>query len=159
MNLLADMIAGWAFTRSESHEILASLSDEQLQFQPTGAKWRPLYYQFGCMARTQLVYAAAVESGVMDYSLFSSSELPSKTAIQDGAGLAALLNEANKHWLRVLKSRAAEDAIRWPDHTRSVARHIGSLAEHERLHHGQIIGYFSTAGINLPAGFKGNWAL
>lgn len=36
---------------------------------------------------------------------------------------------------------------------------LASLSEHERLHHGQFISYFTLAGFELPKAFKSNWAL
>ena len=75
-------IKRWQFTRSETIEILQSLTDEQLQFKPDGEKWQPIFHQFGCIARTQLIYAKAAESGVMDFSLFGSPDMPDKDTKQ-----------------------------------------------------------------------------
>jgi hypothetical protein len=138
-------------------DLLASLTEEQLHFKPSGEKWQPLYYQFGCMARTQLVYADAVLTGRMDFSLFNSDELPSKDGAKNANVLKALLGSSNEVWLNNLVT--GEPTVRWPDGNKSLELHIASLAEHERLHHGQLISYFTLANIDLPSGFKNNWSL
>ena len=154
---MEEFIERWKFVRSETLELLQSLDNEQLQFKPEGEKWQPLFYQFSCMARTQLVYAHAARSGAMDFSLFASSELPSKTDYQTVDTLLSFLANSNQDWLSAL--RANKDGVMWPDSKKSATIHIASLSEHERLHHGQLISYFTIAGFELPSEFKRNWAL
>jgi len=152
-----DFIKRWQFTRSETIEILQSLTDEQLQFKPEGDKWQSIFHQFGCISRTQLIYAKAAEDGVMDLSLFSSSKIPDKDSHQTNAAILAFLNESNDAWLTALSQN--NGAVKWPGDKKPIEVHIMSLAEHERLHHGQLVSYFTTAGFELPPNFKRNWAL
>lgn len=151
------MISRWQFVRSETIELLQALSDEQLQFKPEGETWQPLFYQFGCMARTQLIYAEAVDTGRMDFSLFSSTELPAKDLRQTKSELLAFLHESNDAWLAALAQN--QNGVDWPEGHKPADVHVMALAEHERLHQGQLISYFTVAGYDLPAGFKQNWAL
>lgn len=159
MNQLQDFIDGWSFTRSETLEILSSLNDAQLQFKPDADKWQPLYYQFGCIMRTQLVYTEAIRQQKMDFAFFGATTLPKKITNQSKDEIMQALTSANEAWLSAIAATPADTAIAWPDHSRSIARHIASLAEHERMHHGQLISYFTMADFDLPAGFKSNWAL
>lgn len=154
---MEDFIKRWQFTRSETIEILKSSADAQLQYRPEGEKWQPIFHQFGCMARTQLIYAKAAESGEMDFSLFGSPDMPGKDTKQTQAEILTFLNESNDAWLEALAKNAG--GVKWPDGTKPLEIHIASLAEHERLHHGQLIAYFTLAGFSLPQGFKRNWAL
>lgn len=156
-DVMDDFIQRWQFTRSETIEILQSLTDEQLQFKPEGEQWQPIFHQFGCMARTQLIYAQATESGAMDFSLFRSAEMPDKDTRQSKVDLLAFLHESNEAWLTALSKN--KGTVQWPGGNKPVAIHIMSLAEHERLHHGQLISYFTLAGFSLPPDFKRNWAL
>jgi hypothetical protein len=152
-----EFIKRWQFTRSETIEILQSLSDEQLQFKPEGERWQPIFHQFGCIARTQLIYAKAAQSGVMDFSLFGSTAIPDKDSHQSKTEVLAFLDESNDAWLAVLST--GSETVKWPDDDKPIAVHIMSLAEHERLHHGQLIAYFTLANFELPPNFKSNWAL
>lgn len=154
---MEEFLKHWHFVRSESLEILRSLSDEQLQFKPEGEKWQPLYYQFACMGRTQLVYAKAAKAGTLNFADFGSSDLPSKHEFQTVEKLSSFLEGCDKEWQDALIIN--QDGIDWPDGKKSTPMHIESLAEHERLHHGQLISYFTLAHIDLPSGFKNNWAL
>ena len=43
--------------------------------------------------------------------------------------------------------------------SRDTIFHIALLQEHERLHHGQFIAYFTLAGIALPVSFRADWGL
>jgi hypothetical protein len=152
-----EFIARWNFVRFETLEILDTLTDEQLQFKPTGDTWQPLFYQFGCIGRTQLVYAKAVESGQMDLSLFGSSSLPNKDDNQSKERIINFLEKCNQSWLRAMSVN--NNGVEWPAGRISLLLHISSLAEHERLHHGQLISYFTLTGFKLPKNFKSNWAL
>lgn len=152
-----EFIKRWGFVRSETLAILQALSDEQLSFRPDGDKWQPLYYQFGCIARTQIVYSRAAASGAMDFSLFGSEELPKKDKSKSVQDIRNLLNTSNQEWLESLHNN--QGGVHWPDGNKSLQLHIAALSEHERIHHGQLISYFTLANIELPQSFKQNWAL
>src|SRR5258708_6964451 len=155
-DLVSSFIATWNFTRAETLEILNSLDNEQLQFKPQGEKWQTLYWQFGCIARTQLVYAKAIETGKIDFSLFESEKLPKKDQYQTKVLIKNFLEEANQTWLEAIQGKSKDEdfKITWPGYNQNLLTHISSLISHERLHHGQLISYFTLAGFELPPGFK-----
>lgn len=160
-NLVSGFNREWKFTRAETLEILRVLSDEQLQFRPQGEKWQKLFWEFGCLGRTQMVYTKAIETGKMDFSLFSSNDLPKKDQFQTKKEILEFLKKSDEGWVKaILKRREDEDfRVRWPGFSMPLVNHISSLVAHERLHHGQFISYFTLAGFELPKGFKLNWAL
>jgi hypothetical protein len=161
-NYVTSFVRQWNFVRSETLEILISLSDEQLLFQPTGTdKWQPLYYQFTCIARTQMVYAKAIKEGKMSFNWFESDEFPDKHEIKTKQGLKDLLNKADTMWsAAIVERRRDEDfQIAWPGFKQSLPNHIVSLISHERIHHGELISYLTLGGFVLPKNFKQNWAL
>ncbi len=160
-NVVTNFVKAWNFTRSETVEILQSLDDDKLQFQPKGEKWQSLYWQFGCMGRTQIVYTQAIITGRMDFSLFHSDQLPKKNDFQTKEQIQDFLGKANKDWREAIVSRRKEEnfTVKWPGFNKPFINHIASLAEHERLHHGQLISYFTMADFQLPKIFKSNWAL
>lgn len=159
--LVNSFIDGWNSTRAETLEILDSLDNKKLQFKPKGEKWQKLYWEFGCIGRTQIVYAEAVKTGKMDFSLFHSAHMPKKTDNQTKKSIKKFLEETNKKWVSAIKSKAENEdyKIAWPGFKMPLLNHVASLAEHERLHHGQFISYFTIADFKLPKGFKSNWAL
>ena len=154
--VLQEAIEYWIFTRSETRELLNSLTDEQLLFTPEGPKWQPLYYQFTCMLRVQLVYAKALRTGTMDFAYFVDEALPGKHVLKTRQELNTAFDNAMEIWK---SSIATGDGVRWLDQEISAAGHISRLVGHERLHHGQIISYFTLAGYELPTNFKQTWAL
>ncbi len=161
-NLVTSFVRQWNFVRSESLDILNSLSDEQLQFKPVGfSKWQPLYYQFACIARTQMVYARAIAEGKMEFNWFEDTILPDKHSFKTKAKLVKLLEEANKKWRESIVSKRFDEefVVKWPGFNQSVSNHIVSLISHERIHHAELISYFTMAGFELPENFKKNWAL
>lgn len=160
-NLVNSSIQGWKAAREETLEILDSLDDDRLQFKPKGGKWQPLYWEFGCIGRTQIVYTKAIESGKVDFSLFSSPVMPSKTKYQTKNDLINFLEKSDIDWLKAIKlKKDIEDyGIDWGNIKMPLIRHIACLSEHERLHHGQFISYFTIAHFELPEGFMTNWAL
>lgn len=151
-----EAIDAWIFARGETRELLGSLTDEQLLFKPEGDKWQPLYYQFACMVRTQLVYAKALQAGVMDFGYFADASLPAKHSLKTQEALSAAMDAAVDIWKTAI---ATGNSVDWEGQTASTAGHIYRLISHERLHHGQLISYFTLAGYDLPPKFKGNWAL
>lgn len=151
-----EMVRLWAMTRRETMELLESLNDEKLLFVPEGAKWQPLYYQFACMARSQLVYVESIKAEKMDFSFFKDPGLPDKHANKTKAELKQLLETADVSWRNVLSSGVS---VLWGDEAVSINGQIARMVAHERLHHGQLISYFTLAGFEFPESFKMNWAL
>ena len=159
-DMLSSFVERWAFTRSETLAVLNNLTDEQLLFKPEGRKWKPLYWQFTCAARTQLVYAHAVAEGRMDFSLFHDDKMPSKDDYTTKKDIKAFMEYADKHWLQaILHSKHADAPIVWPAAEIPLVLHISGLMEHERMHLGQLISYHTIAGYDLPKSFKDNWSL
>ena len=155
--LMEAYIKRWKFVRSETLNLLKIPSDDQLAYKPQGDTWQTIYHQFGCIARTQIVYTAAVANDKMDFSVFESSALPSKDAHQTVKELLNHLNACEEDWLSNLTQNT--NGVVWPDELKPLGLHIMALAEHERMHHGQLISYFTLAGLELPESFKKNWAL
>lgn len=147
----------WRFVRSETLELLSVLSDETLLFKPEGDKWQPAYYQFACIARTQMVYAKALAEGKMEFKFFGDPMLPDKHVLRAKADLLRWLNDSDKAWLEALKN--AKGDVKWPGMSVTVSSHASRLMGHERIHHGLLIAYFTLAGWDLPPNFKQNWAL
>lgn len=160
-DLVTNLIRSWNFVRSETLEILDSLDDKKLQFKPSGEKWQPLYHQFGCIGRTQLVYTKAIQEGKMDFSWFSSPDLPKKDQFETKEDIKKFLQQTDRTWtLNIRQKRDKENfKIKWPGVNQPLIVQISSLVAHERIHHGQFISYFTLAGFELPKGFKSNWAL
>lgn len=154
--MIEEALRDWKFTRSETLELLRALDDKQLSFRPEGEKWQALAYQFACIGRTQMIYTRALESEVMDFAYFADSSFPNKLELKKRTPLEELLQRSNGEWLTAL---ATSRRVKWPEHTLSVPAHVYRLISHERLHHGQLISYFTIAGFELPPRFKANWSL
>lgn len=152
-----DIVRDWRFVRSETAEILSALNDETLVFKPEGDRWQPVYYQFACMARTQMVYTRALSEGKMDFAYFGDPMLPDKHVLRTKADLQKWLNDADKAWQEAMQKGKKE--VKWPGVTITAASHASRLMGHERIHHGLLIAYFTLGGWDLPPNFKQNWAL
>lgn len=160
-NLVTSFVRQWNFTRNETLEILKTLDDRKLSFKPDGPNWQDLAFQFGCMAKTQAVYAKAISEGRMDYSWFRDDDFPTRDTLKTKAELLEYLEKANKIWTEAIRSKRNDEdfQISWPGFNLNLPAHISTLMSHERIHHGQIISYFTLAGFEFPSGFKDNWAL
>lgn len=153
---MSEALDAWAFARSETEELLHCLADDQLGFTPEGDKWQPLYYQFACMIRTQLVYAKALREGKMNFAYFDDNSLPDKHALLTKQDLLRAMDVAAQEWKAAI---ATGNSVDWQGKSVSTGGHVYRLVSHERLHHGQLISYFTMAGYDLPPIFKQNWAL
>ncbi len=154
---MKDVIDIWIFARTELLELLSSLDDGQLKFKPEGNRWQPLYYQFACCLRTQLVFIRALNEGVMDLSWYGDKSLPNK---HDMETRSKLLDQAEVNKEKMISAlQSSRDSIEWSDGIRTKNFHIAALIAHERMHLGQIISYFDMAGFTLPKSFRDNWSL
>ena len=114
---MEEFIERWQFVRSETLELLLSLFDEQLQYKPSGEKWQPIYYQFGCIGRTQQIYTAALVGGKMDFSLFGSPTFAKKDTNQTNESIRIFLKQCNDSWLGALHKNF--NNVAWPNGVKS----------------------------------------
>lgn len=154
--MIDEAMDAWVFVRTETRELLGTLKDEQLQFTPQGEKWQPLYYQFACMIRTQHIYAKALTTRVMDFAYFADSSFPDKHSLNSKAKLTDAFEAIVPVWKTAITT---SDTVQWPEGVVSTVGHVYRLIAHERLHHGQLISYFTLAGYELSSNFKQNWTL
>lgn len=153
----SELLRDWQSVRSETLELLEALNDKKLAFTPEGKRWQPLSYQFACIGRTQLVYAWALKKGSMSAADFTGKGLPARSDITTRQQLEELLEWADGEWYTALNAGIFQ--VKMPKETVTLYTHMYRLAGHERLHHGQIISYFTLAEYKLPKDFKANWAL
>lgn len=159
---VSEFVRIWNFTRRETLEILGSLNGDQINFKPIGSpKWQGLNWQFGCIARTQIVYTKAIGEGKMNFKWFQDALLPEKRYIKSVKELQSLLKSADVQWVHSIRLKRLDQdfTVHWPGNNFSLLAHINALVAHERLHQGQLISYFTFAGFELPEGFSKNWAL
>src|SRR5579872_1290104 len=115
-NFVTSFVRSWNFVRSETLEILNSLDDEKLRYKPDGDPWQPLYWEFGCIGRTQLVYTEAIQTGKMDFSLFHGDILPSKDQNRTKQDIVKFLDDCDKKWTDAIRERRMDEAfsVSWP---------------------------------------------
>ena len=159
--LVDAFLQGWQSTRGETRAIVECLTDEQFQIRPPGAAWKPLYWQFGCIGRTQQVYTRALVTGRLDFAFFASPTIPAHDTFVTGGEIARFLDESEQEWIEAIRRRRQDEryTVQWPEKDVPLVWHIAALQEHERLHHGQFIAYFTLAGLELPEPFRANWGL
>lgn len=154
-----ELLKEWALVRAETNELLDSLPSKKITYRPDGEKWQTLAYQFACIGRTQLVYARALQKGVLEFADFNETSLPDKQAIKTKAQLQELLAWSDSEWLSAVENGMI--SVKWPGKGSALSRaaHIYRLISHERLHQGQMISYFTLGGFELPHYFKQHWTL
>src|SRR5258708_40012248 len=108
-----------------------------------------------------MVYTKAITEGKMDFAWFLAKELPGKLDFTTKKQLFKFLKEADNKWIEAIRNKRQNEnfVVKWPGFKRNLPNHIDALIAHERLHHGQLISYFTLANFELPKNFKTSWAL
>lgn len=154
----AEWHRNWRLVRDETMSLMDMVNDKKLAYIPEGNKnWQPLSYQFACIGRTQLVYAWALAKGRMEVSDFTAKGLPDIKQPLTKAVILELLEWSESEWQKALIG--GFEHVQMGKEQLSVTSYVARLIGHERLHHGQIISYFTLAGMRFPTDFKRNWAL
>lgn len=157
--IIKDNLGAWSYTLSHRYELLGGLKDKDLEFTPTQSKkFKDLQYQFACIGLTQLSYAKMLREGRFSSKYFSIFETE-LTKLRNKRELMAKLKEIDKEFKKEILKYSDKDTFLWEDIKIPVWRIITFLQEHERLHHGQLISYFTLAGLKFPSQFKKDWNL
>ncbi len=75
--------------------------------------------------------------------------------------IEALLKNFRMEWIEAIRNKRYDEdfIVAWPGFRSNLMNHITALIAHERLHHGQLISYFTMSGFDLPTKFKFHWSL
>lgn len=158
--IIKSLLDGWKFTRRQTSELLESLADKDLNFTPKGSpKFKDLQSQFACLGATQLAYTRMLEEKKTFISKYFEPFKKELIKLRKKSELRKKLEKIDKEFQKTILKSKDGDCFDWGDVKTPVWRIITLLQEHERLHHGQLISYFTLAGFKFPAGFKQTWDL
>lgn len=149
----------WLSCHKDTHELLESLTDDELSFKiKETPHYPPLGFHFGCILSTQKAYAKMLQEKkyTNDYYLSFKEILEISNSV---AKLKKLLEEADQALEESIKRIKDEDIFNWGDSASPLWIPLVTLTEHERMHQGRLIDYFSLAKISLPVNFKEKWYL
>ena len=148
--LLAHFLSQWKFVRELTHDLLASLSENDLVWTPD-KNLGPWWKQFRHIGRVQENYIAALKTERVAFS-------PNGAGYAGGASTAALagyLERLDKEMLSAIQAAPASLSIDWFGEKKSLGQHLLYLADHEVLHQGQWIMYQTQSGKPFPK----SWAV
>lgn len=145
---LKQLLEDWQAMRQLTLDLLDELPEENLLF-TVGKNMGTIGKQYRHIGDVQICYNEAIKTGKVDfnkyrrdYSLENSKEK-----------LKAFLEEVNQEMLKLIEEN--QDAkIDWFGEERDIKQHIKALIEHEILHHGELVVYIRTLGINFPKSWE-----
>ncbi len=143
----------WQFTRGLTIELLASLSDDELQYTP-GQGLGPFWKQFRHTGRVQEDYLCALECGELSFS-------PERGRYTGGCSrdkLITYLNELDTELQQKIAEPSLPPNIIWFGTPLPINEHLMRLVTHEVLHQGSWIVYMRIMGRNFPPGWD-SWGL
>ena len=159
VSVIKTLLSGWEWTLNHRYELLGSLKDSDLKFTPTGSsKFQDIQYQFACIGSTQLAYTKMLREGRWSNKYFGAFKERLR-GVYEVKALEKILKEADEKFKNAIMKFSGEDVFDWGDYKAPVYSVVVILQEHERLHHGQLITYFTLAGLEFPKNFKRDWHL
>lgn len=145
---LKQLLEDWQTMRQLTLDLLDELPKEHLSF-TVGKNMGTIGKQYRHIGDVQICYNEAIKNKKMsfdkyrrDYSLENSKEK-----------LKAFLTEINQEMLELIKENQ-EIKIDWFGEEWDIKDHIKALIEHEILHHGELIVYIRTLGLNFPESWE-----
>lgn len=142
------------WSRNNTLLILQELSDTDLNLKPEGDKWQNLGFQFACLVTTTDTYFRKITKFKDSKygKVYFERKVYTKDDLTSGELLFKIL-ESQVEQLNDLLKEMDEKAL--DKHL----RHLLNITNHEYLHQGQLVSYFTMFGKKLPARFKKSWAL
>lgn len=145
---LKQLLEDWQAMRQLTLDLLDKLPEEHLSF-GVGKNMGTIGKQYRHIGDVQICYNEAIKTGKADfnkyrrdYSLENSKEK-----------LKAFLDEVNQEMLKLVEEN--QDAkIDWFGEECGIKQHIKALIEHEILHHGELVVYIRTLGLNFPKSWE-----
>lgn len=146
--MLKIKIEEWQSMRQLTLDLLGAIPEEKLGF-AVGKNMGNLGKQFRHIGDVQLCYSEAVKTGKIsfssykrDYSIENSKEK-----------LRGFLQEVDQEMLKLVEKNQ-EAKIDWFGEEWNLKQHIKALTEHEILHHGELVVYIRTLGLNFPKSWE-----
>lgn len=145
--LVQNLKNSWRNTNTATVSFATCVPQSMWQTKPFEKRFTTYSWEFACLARTRLCYLKGLKTGVLEFK--PNADIPDKKAIAAWDKSAVLESLAN----------TARDILQEIENvdTPKKAGFIISLLQHERIHHGKLILYFSTSEIEIPLTFKKTW--
>jgi uncharacterized damage-inducible protein DinB len=109
------------------------------------------------IAAVERAFAAAIASGVMDFSDVPEASGPD--GVRTAEQLEVLLEEADAILERQLSLPALPDVIDWDGMKLALDQHLVNLVSHEIFHQGQMALALYCFCLSVPDSWRQNWAL
>ena len=140
----------WKEINKLTLDFLKSISDSKYHKKPFASRFKSFSWEFACILSTRKMYLLGIKQGKLDGNTFceNDNELSKLSKSQ----IIKELIKTNKQVLS-LKNKTI---IYFGKKVR-LNEILSRLMQHEQLHHGKLLLYFSKANIKIPKTFFEMW--
>lgn len=145
--LIQDFKNAWRNCNAASTDFAEIVPTNLWHSKPFDPRFKSFAWEFACIVRTRLCYLKGLKTGKLDFS--DQEDILNKE----------ILETCSKKEILELLSQLTNDFITEIERINSLEgiKLINWILQHERIHHGKLILYFSQIGLEIPKSFKKTW--
>ena len=150
---LKQLLKDWETMHQLTLDLLDELPEKHLSF-TVGKNMGTIGKQYRHIGDVQICYNEAIKTGKADFNKYRRDY-----SIENSKDkLKAFLQEVNQEILKLIEENP-DVTIDWFGEEWNLEQHIKALIEHEILHHGELVVYIRTLGLEFPKSWKELWGL
>jgi hypothetical protein len=152
--LLKNLIDNWNEVNQTTLDLLNSLPEQYYHSKPFQPRFKSFAWEFSCVFSTRVGYIKGLSEKVLDEKCFQEDDkklekLSKKEIIQK-------IKETNTKIIEIIKDEKIKTIDYWnKKSTKEIT--ISWLMQHEQLHYGKLILYFSKLNLKIPKLLQEMW--
>ena len=133
--------------RLPGYYLLLRSQAENISQKPFDNRFTSFAWEFACLIRSRLCYLDALKTG--EFNFTDREGIPNKEELvkNSKSEMLNLLSTTSTALLSEIAQIGTQDKVAT----------IIWLLQHERIHHGKLMLYFSKADLEIPDSFKKTW--
>lgn len=154
--VIQNFIDNWKNCNSHTIEFASKVPAGVWNTKPFDPYYKSFAWEFACIARTRACYIKGLKKGVLNFGMQDGvpskeefTRIPKKKSID-------IMRKQSKEFVSILKDPKI-NSTNVLGKKKDKLEIISMLMQHERLHHGKLILYFSKAGLKYPDSFVKTW--
>lgn len=145
--LIQDFKNSWRNCNAASTDFAEKIPLEKWPIKPFDPRFKSFAWEFACIVRTRLCYLKGLKTGKLDFS--DQEDILNKEILETYSKkeILELLSQLTNDFIIEIERINSSEGIKL----------INWILQHERIHHGKLILYFSQIGLEIPKSFKKTW--
>jgi uncharacterized damage-inducible protein DinB len=152
--LLKNLIDNWNEINQTTLELINSVPSEYYYIKPFKSRFKSFAWEFSCIFSTRIGYIRGLSEKILNEKCFQEDDKKLEKLSKEE--MIQRIKETNIKFIEIIKNEKIKTIDYWNEKNTKESV-ISWLMQHEQLHYGKLILYFSKLNLKIPKSLQEMW--